>query len=103
VNRTPNFLWSGLLLAASVATPVQSTDANKPTLADRGQVSGLTYSNATLGFSYHFPQGFLVNPDNLPLGSFILTIADKHNGTPWRDRIVLAAGPGKYSAQLLIT
>ena len=38
-----------------------------------------------------------MNPDNLPLGSFLMTIADKHNGTPWRDRIVLAAGSGKYS------
>jgi hypothetical protein len=43
---------------------------------------------------------FFVNPlpDNLPLGSLLLVIADKHNGTPWRDRITLVADDaGKYS------
>jgi hypothetical protein len=96
VNRIRKIAFMGLLLAASIATRSQSTDVNKPTLTDRGQVTGLTYSNATLGFSYQFSQGFLVNPDNLPLGAFILAISDKHNGTPWRDRIV-PADSGKYS------
>jgi hypothetical protein len=62
-------------------------------------VDGLTYLNAAVGFSYRLPEGFLVNPDNLSLGSFILTIADRHNGTPWRDRIVLA-NTGQYSGMI---
>ena len=86
-----------MLLAVSTAIQGQSTGADKPATTDRGQINGLTYSNTTLGFSYQLPQGFLVNPDNLPLGSFILTIADKRNGTPWPDRIVLAADAGKHS------
>jgi hypothetical protein len=30
-------------------------------------------------------------PDSLPPGSLLLMIADMHNGTPWRDRIILIA------------
>jgi len=85
----------GLLLAVSVAIQGQSKDTDKPATTDRGQINGLIYSNAKLGFSYQLPQGFLVNPDNLPLGHSILMMADKHNGTPFRDRIVLAADTGK--------
>ena len=90
----------GLLLAVSVIARPQSIITNRPALTDRGHVEGLTYSNATLGFSYQLPQGFLVNPlpDNLPSGSLLLMTADTHNGTPWRDRIVLIADDaGKYS------
>jgi hypothetical protein len=94
VSRTQKCLWMELLLAVSMGTFAQNI-ATSPALRDRGQVHGLTYSNATLGFNYQLPQGFLVNP-NLPLGSLILTVADKDNGTPWRDRIVLADS-GQYS------
>jgi hypothetical protein len=90
----------GLLLAVSITARPQSIITNRPALTDRGHVDGLTYSNATLGFSYQLPQGFFVNPqpDSLPAGAVVLVIADKHNGTPWRDRIVLVADDaGKYS------
>lgn len=90
----------GLLLAMSTAIQAQSTDTDKPATTDRGQINGLAYSNTALGFSYQLPQGFLVNPDNVPLGNSILMAADKHNGTPWRDRIVLAADTGKYSGTI---
>jgi hypothetical protein len=99
VNRTRKCLWMGLLLAVTMGTLAQSTDTNNPALRDRDQVHGLTYSNSALGFNYQLPQGFFVNPVNLPLGSFVLTIADKHNGTPWRDRIVLADS-GQYSGTI---
>jgi len=87
------------LLAVPISARPQGTITNRPALTDRGHVEGLTYSNATLGFSYQLPQGFFVNPlpDNLPSGSLLLMIADTHNGTPWRDRIVLIADAGKYS------
>jgi len=90
----------GLLLAVPIGVRPQGTITNRPALTDRGHVEGLTYSNATLGFSYQLPQGFFVNPlpDNLASGSLLLMIADTHNGTPWRDRIVLIADDaGKYS------
>lgn len=87
----------GLLLAVSTAIQGQSTDADKPATTVRGQINGLAYSNTALGFSYQLPQGFLVNPDKVPLGNSILMEADKDNGTPSRDRIVLAADTGKYS------
>ena len=96
-NHTRKHLWMGLLLAVSTAIQGQSTDTDKPATTVRGQINGLAYKNAALGFSYELPQGFLVNPDNLPLGNSILMEADKHNGTPSRDRIVLAADKGKYS------
>lgn len=90
----------GLLLAVSIVARPQSIITNRLALTDRGHVEGLTYSNVTLGLSYQLPQGFFVNPlpDNLPSGSLLLTTADTHNGTPWRDRIVLIADDaGKYS------
>jgi hypothetical protein len=90
----------GLLLAVSTAIQGQSTDTDRPATTDRGQINGLAYSNTALGFSYQLPQGFLVNPDNVPLGNSILMVADKHNGTPSRDRIVLAADTGKYSGTI---
>jgi hypothetical protein len=89
-----------LLLVVPVTARPQEVITNRPSLTDRGHVEGLTYSNATLGFSYQLPQGFFVNPlpDSLPSGSLLLMIADTHNGTPWRDRIVLVADDaGKYS------
>jgi hypothetical protein len=98
VNHTRNYLSIGLLLAVSIAIQGQSTD--KPATTDGGQINDLTYSNTALGFSYQLPQGYLVNPDNLPLAQSILMMADKHNGTPWRDRIVLAADTGKYSGTI---
>jgi hypothetical protein len=90
----------GLLLVVPITIWPQSVVTNRSTLKDRGHVEGLTYSNATLGFSYQLPQGFFVNPlpDILPPASLLLMIADTHNGTPWRDRIVLVADDvGKYS------
>jgi len=82
-----------LLLVVPITARAQSTITNRPALTDRGHVEGLNYSNATLGFSYRIPQGFFLNPlpGNLPLGSLLLMIADTHNGTPWRDRIILIA------------
>ena len=100
MNHTRKYLWIGLLLAVSVAIQGQSKETDKPATTDRGQINGLIYSNAKLGFSYQLPQGFLVNPDNLPLGHSILMMADKHNGTPFRHRIVLAADTGKYSGTI---
>jgi hypothetical protein len=91
MNRTRRCFWIGLLLAVPMATLAQSTGTNNPAPRDRGEVHGLTYSNAALGFNYQLPQGFFVVPFDPSAGPFILTIADKHNGTPWRDRIVLAA------------
>lgn len=99
VNRTRKCLWTGLLLAVAMGTVGQSIDTNNPALRDRGQVHGLTYSNAALGFNYQLPQGFFVVPVKLPPGSFILTVADRHNGTPWRDRILLADS-GQYSGAI---
>jgi len=90
----------GILLAVPIIARPQSIVTNRPALTDRGHVERLTYSNATLRFSYQLPQGFFVNPlpDNLPSGSLLLMIADTHNGTPWRDRILLVADDaGKYS------
>jgi hypothetical protein len=89
----------GLLLAVPITARTQSIITNRPALTDRGHVEGLAYSNATLGFTYQLPQGFFVIHDKTPLGSFILTIADKHNGTPWRDRILLADS-GQYSGTI---
>jgi hypothetical protein len=89
-----------LLLAVPIAVRPQSIVTNRPALTDRGHVEGLIYSNAALGFSYQLPQGFFLNPlqHNLPLGSLLLIIADKHNDTLWRDRIALIADDaGKYS------
>jgi len=100
VKRAQKCFLVGLLLAVPIAARSQSTITNRPALTDRGHVEGLTYSNAALEFSYQIPQGFFVNPlpDNLPLGSLLLMIADKHNGTPWRDRIALIADDaGKYT------
>jgi hypothetical protein len=100
VKNARKRILMGLLLAVSVIARPQSIITNRPALTDRGHVEGLTYSNATLGFSYQLPQGFFVNPlpDNLPSGSLLLMTADTHNGTPWRDRIVLIADDaGKYS------
>ena len=87
----------GLLLAVPIAARPQNIITNRVALTDRGHVEGLTYSNVTLGFSYQLPQGFFVNPlpDNLPTGSLLLMIADTHNGTPWRDRIILVADDAK--------
>jgi|GEM_PF-3001200 len=96
VKSVRKCFWMGLLLTVPIGVLAQRTDTNNPALTDRGQVNDRTYSNAALGFSYRLPEGFVVNPDNLPLAAFILTIADKHNGTPWRDRIVLA-NTGQYS------
>jgi hypothetical protein len=90
----------GLLLVVSIPARPQSPIANHSALTDRGRVEGLTYSNATLGFSYQIPLGFFSNPltGNLPPGSLLLMIADTHNGTPWCDRIVLIADDArKYS------
>jgi hypothetical protein len=92
--------YIGLLLAAPIAARPQGIVASRPRLTDRGQVEGLTYSNAALGLRYRLPEGFFVVPlpDNLPAGSLLLMTADKHTGTPWRDRVLLAAAdPGKYS------
>jgi hypothetical protein len=100
VNHTGKYLWMGLLLVVSVAIQGQSRDTAKPATTDRGQINGPTYSNTALGFSYQLPQGFLVNPDNLPLGHSILMVADKHNGTPPRERIVIGADTGKYSGTI---
>jgi hypothetical protein len=90
----------GLLLAIPMAVRPQSIVSSHAALMDRGHVEGLIYSNATLGFSYHLPQGFFVNPlpDIFPSGSLLMMVADKHNGTPWRDRIMLVADDArKYS------
>ena len=87
-------------MAVPIAVQTQSTITNRPALTDRGRIEGLAYSNATLGFTYQLPQGFFVNslPDHLPPGSLPLLVADKHNGTPWRDRILLVADDAeKYS------
>ena len=99
MNHTRKYLWIGLLLAVSIAIQGQSTDTDGPARTDRGQINGPTYSNTGLGFSYQLPQGFFVNPDNLPVGHSILMVADKHNGTTWSDRIVLSAD-GKYSGTI---
>jgi hypothetical protein len=100
VKRAQKCILMGLLLAVPIAVRSQSIITNRPALTDRGHLEGLTYSNAALGFSYQLPQGFFVNPQpgTLPLGSLLLMIADKHNGTSWRDRILLIADDaGKYS------
>ena len=100
VNYTTKYLWMGLMLAVSIAIQGQSTDTSKRATTDRGKIKGRTYSNTTLGFSYQLPQGFLVNPDKLTLGDSILMVADKHNGTPSPDRILLAEDTGKYSGAI---
>jgi hypothetical protein len=93
VKRAQKCFLVGLLVAVPIAVQPQTTITNRPALTDRGHVEDLTYSNATLGFTYKLPQGFFVNPlpGHLPPGSLLLVIADKHNGTPWRDRILLVA------------
>jgi hypothetical protein len=93
VKSIRKHILMGLLLAIPITARPQSIIANRPALTDRGHVEGATYSNATLGFNYQLPQGFFVNPmpDNLPPASLLLMIADTHNGTPWRDRIILVA------------
>ena len=93
MNHTRKYLWTGLLLAVPTAIHGQSVDTDKSATTDRGQINGLAYSNTALGFSYQLPQGFLVNPDNVRLGNSILMVADKHSGTPSRDRIVTG---GRY-------
>jgi hypothetical protein len=101
VKRARKYFWLGLLLAIPfVVLPQGGIVTDHVALTDRGHVEGLTYSNATLGFTYQLPQGFFVNPlpDNLPHESLLLMIADKHNGTPWRDRVTLVADDTrKYS------
>lgn len=100
VKNARTRILMGLLLAIPITVRPQSTVTNRPVLTDRGHVEGVTYSNLTLGFTYQLPQGFFVNPmlGNLSPGSLLLMIADTHNGTPWRDRIVLIADEaGKYS------
>ena len=89
------------MVAVPIAVRPQSTITNRPqALTDQGHLEGLTYSNATLGFTYQLPQGFFVIPlpSHLPPGSLPLVAADKNNGTPWRDRVLLIADDGgKYS------
>lgn len=90
-------MW--LLLTRAIPAHCQAAISSHPALTDRGYVEGLTYYNAALGFTYQLPEGFFVNPlpDKLPAGS-LLMIADKHNGTPWRDRMLMAAdNAAKYS------
>jgi hypothetical protein len=89
----------GLWLAITTGTTfAQNIGTNTSDLRDRGEVDGLAYSNEPLGFSYQLPQGFVVNP-NLLVGSLILTVADRVNRTPWRDRIALADS-GQYSGRI---
>jgi hypothetical protein len=97
VKRARKRVLMGLLLVVPITVRPQSTITNRPALTDRGHVEGLTYSNATLGFSYQLPQGFFVNPlpDNLGPGFLLLMTADAHNGTPWRDRIILISDDAK--------
>jgi len=101
VKRAQECFLVGLLVAVPIAVRPQGIITNRPpALTDQGHLEGLTYSNATLGFTYRLPQGFSVIrlPSHLPAGSLPLVIADKHNGTPWRDRILLIADDaGKYS------
>ena len=101
MKRARKYFWLGLLLTVPVVVrPQGGTVTDHAALTDRGYVEGLTYSNATLGFTYQLPQGFFANPlpDNLPQGSLLLMIADEHNGTPWRDRVTLVADDTrKYS------
>ncbi len=99
MKSTRQCLWVAVFLAIPIGAAAQRTDTNNAAMTDRGQVNGRTYSNVALGFTYQLPEGFVFNPGNLPLGAFILTIADKHNGTPWRDRIVLA-NTGEYSGTI---
>jgi hypothetical protein len=94
VKRARKYFWLGLLLAIPIVVrPQGGIVTGHVALTDRGHVEDLTYSNATLGFTYQLPQAFFVNPlpDSLPHGSLLLMIADTHNGTPWRDRITLVA------------
>lgn len=88
-----------LLLGLPISVRPQSIITNRPALTDRGHVEDLTYSNSTLGFSYQLPRGFFViQPfENFPSDSLCLMAADKRNGTPWRDRILLVADTARHS------
>src|SRR4051812_29349525 len=102
-----------LCSAALARTSGPDTQANSLQPGSSKVVDG-TYVNGALGFSYSLPSlDWYVNEAEgpsaaggakpLPGGSLLLLVADRHTGTPYRDRLLLIAEDrSHYSSSLTL-
>jgi hypothetical protein len=93
-------LWLSLCFGQQKAAPTA-----KP---DDGRFSDGVYTNSYFGLSYQIGQDWFVNDEmttpeqrakfNRVPGAFLLTVVDRHTGTPRRERILLLTDQyGKYT------